>query len=188
MRHICLMKTIKPSSRDAILEAAFITFNDNPGASLADVAKRAGVGRATLHRCFKSREDLMVALARTAQEELGAAVEASVINAQSHTDGLRLTLAAIIPLANRQWFLSHEAFSTDEEVADAYAADIAELHEEIELARAEGSFASDLSTAWIAQVFENLIYAAWTMVRDDHATASQAADMAWRSFMKGVSS
>ena len=181
------MKKIKLSSREAILEAAFQTFNEKPGASLGDVATRAGVGRATLHRHFRSRQDLMVALAQTALEELNDAVGAAAGAAQSHTDGLRLALAAIIPLASRQWFLSHEPVEDDPEIAAAYAADIAELHMEIEHARSEGSFASDLPTRWIAQTYENLIYAAWTMVRDEEATSGQAADIAWRTFMKGVS-
>ena len=181
------MKKIKPSSRDAILEAAFLTFNDKPGASLGEVADRAGVGRATLHRYFSSRNTLMVALAQTARREINEAVEAATIDAKTHTDGLRLSLAATIPLANRQWFLSHEQFEGYADVTAAYEADIAELHKEIEAARSEGSFNSDLPTKWIAEAFENLIYAAWTMVREEEATPTQAADMAWRTFMKGVS-
>lgn len=181
------MKKIKPSSRDAILEAAFQTFSQRPGASLGDVAEHAGVGRATLHRHFSSRQVLMVALAQTALEELNEAVDAAVEDAQSHKDGLKLALAAIIPLASRQWFLSHEPVDDDPDIAAAYKADIDELHKEIEAARDEGAFAADLSTKWIAETYENLIYAAWTMVRDEEATPDQAADMAWRTFMKGVS-
>jgi len=181
------MKTIKPSSRNAILEAAFQIFNEKPGASLGDVAERAGVGRATLHRHFSSRQTLMVALARTALKELDVAIEAATAGAQSHTEGLRLSLAAIIPLASRQWFLSHEPVEDDPEIAAAYAAGIAELREEIEAARTEGSFAADLPTKWIAETYENLIYAAWVMVREEEATPSQASEMAWRTFMNGVS-
>lgn len=129
----------------------------------------------------------MTALAQTALKELNDAVEAATMDAQSHTDGLRLSMAAIIPLANRQWFLSHELFDDGAEVTAAYKADIAELHKEIEAARSEGSFSPDLSTKWIAETYENLIYAAWTMIREEEATPSQAADMAWRTFMKGVS-
>ncbi|MEM7465003.1 MAG: TetR/AcrR family transcriptional regulator [Pseudomonadota bacterium] len=180
------MQKIKPSSRDAIIEAAFQTFGQRPGASLGTVAERAGVGRATLHRHFSSRHDLMVALAQIAIKELNEAVDAATADAKSHTDSMRLALGAIIPLASRQWFLSHETVEDDPEIAAAYESDIAELHTEIEAAMAEGGIAADLSTEWIAEVYLNLIYAAWTMVRTEEATPSQAADMAWRTFMKGV--
>ncbi|MEM1316029.1 MAG: helix-turn-helix domain-containing protein, partial [Pseudomonadota bacterium] len=59
MRHLCLMSNIRLSSRDAILEAAFQLYARRPDASLAEVAQRAGVGRATLHRHFGSREALI---------------------------------------------------------------------------------------------------------------------------------
>ncbi|MEM7215568.1 MAG: TetR/AcrR family transcriptional regulator [Pseudomonadota bacterium] len=181
------MKKIKLSSRKAIIEAAFQTYSQRPGASLGDIAEYAGVGRATLHRHFSSRKELMAALAKTAIEELNECVEAATIGAQSHTEGLKLALAAIIPLANRQWFLSHEPVDDNQEIVAIYEAHIAELHSEIEAARAEGTFAPDLSTRWISEVYENLIYTAWTMVREDEATSSQAAEIVWRIFMKGAS-
>ncbi len=186
MRHICLMNTIRPPSRDAIIEAAFQTFSRRPSASLADVAANAGVGRATLHRHFQSREALMVELARVALDELDTAVDEAVKDAETHTDGLRLALIAIIPLADRQWFLAHEPVERDPSVAEAYKAGLDELAEEIEAARGEGTFARDIPTRWIAESYENLIYAAWTMVRDGDATPAQAADLAWRTLTAGL--
>ena len=179
------MTKLKLTSRDAIIEAAFQVFNLTPGASLAEIADHAGVGRATLHRHFSARQDLMNALSETARDELNAAVDAAVEDAVSHTDGLRRALSAIIPLANRQWFLSHDFGQTP---SDRDAADHLELLNAIKAAQQEGNIAADLPPAWIAEVYDNLIYAAWTMVRKEEATPKQAADLAWRSFIKGVSS
>ncbi len=180
------MSEIRPSSREAVLEAAFQTFSKRPGASLADVAARAGVGRATLHRHFSSRDSLMVALAKTALEELNAAIEAAVKDTVSHTDGLKRTLGAVIPLADRQWFLSHEPVEQDPGIKAAYERDIRELHAEIDAAKEEGTFAKDVPTRWIAETYENLIYGAWIMVRDGEATPAQSADLAWRTLTKGL--
>lgn len=180
------MDKIRPNSKDAILEAAFQTFSRSPGASLGDVAKHAGVGRATLHRHFSSREALMVALSRTAIEELNAAVDAAVSDAASHTDGLKRALAAMIPLAERQWFLAHEPVPDDPSIVAAYKSDRAELCAEIEVAKKEGAFDAAIPTEWIAETYENLIYGAWAMVRDGKLTASQAADLAWRTFTQGL--
>ena len=180
------MTKIKPSSNEAIIEAAFQLFNEKPGASLTDVAQRAGVGRATLHRHFKSRDTLMVALARTAQDELNEAVETAVAGATTHSEGLKLSLAAIIPLANRQWFLAHEPVDADPEVANAYKADLEELEAEIDAAKEEGTFSKDVPTKWIVQAYENLTYSAWALVRDGEATPNQAADLAWRTLTEGL--
>lgn len=179
------MTKIRPSAREAIIEAAFQTFNRQQGASLGDVAEAAGVGRATLHRYFRSREVLINALALTAIDELKVAVDAAVADAASHTDGLRRALAAIIPLAERQWFLAHEPVEQDPSIAQTYESDQRELRESIEAAKSEGTFATDIPTEWIAITYENLIYGAWTLVRDGHATPGQAADMAWRTLVSG---
>ena len=180
------MNEIRPDTRTAILEAGFELFNERPGASLGDVADRAGVGRATLHRHFASREALMTALALTAMEELNAAVDAATADATSHMQALRLSLDAIIPLAARQAFLASEPVLQDDRIAEAYASDMDELHQSIEAARVEGAFVPDVPTEWIAHSYNALIYAAWEMVREGHATPRQAADLAWRTLTNGL--
>lgn len=180
------METIRPTARAAILEAAFRTFSTSPGASLGDVAEQAGVGRATLHRHFSSREALMVALTHTAIEELNAAVDAAVAEAENHTDGLKRALAATIPLADRQWFLAHEPVMHDASVAAACKSDRDALCAAIDAAKSEGTFDPAVPTPWIAETYETLIYGSWARVRDGDLTASQAADLAWRTLTHGL--
>lgn len=180
------MNKIRPNTYDAILEAGFDTFSQKPGASLDQVAKRAGVGRATLHRHFSSREDLMVALALKAMDELNQAVNEATKDAQSYSEGLRLALTAIVPLSNRQWFLAHEPVENNPEIAKAYLKEQQELIQDIQAAKREGTFANNVPDQWIAQSFENLIYTAWAMVRSGEATNKQAADLAWRTLTVGL--
>ena len=185
MIQLCLMRDTDVS-RTAILEAAFDLLNRNPSATLAEIATHAGVGRATLHRHFDGRRDLMLALARNATEELDAAVEAATAGAQTHTEGLRLALEAMIPLATRQWFLATDPIARDPEVAGALAEEKRLLKAEIDAARAEGAFAPQFTTEWIAETYEALLFAAWALVRDGEATPKQAALMAWTTFSNGL--
>lgn len=180
------MNKIRPNTRDAIIEAAFLTFADNPAATLADVAERAGVGRATLHRHFPGRPDLMRALAKIALTELDQAVEEKTAHAMTYEEGFRLSLEAIVPLANRQWFLAHEGVEADEEIGAAYKASLAELRGDVEKAKEEGVFDASVPTAWIAEAYESLIYAAWSLVRSGEATPKQAADLAWHTLTNGL--
>ena len=180
------MKKIRPETRDAIVEAAFLVFNERPTASLGDVAARAGVGRATLHRHFPGRAELMRALALTAMEELDRAVDAATADADNYEDGFRLALHAMVPLAARQWFLAQEGGEADPEIAAAYKASRDELRRDVEAAIAEGVFAADIPAAWAVAAYENLTYAAWTLVRDGEATPKQAADLAWRTMARGL--
>lgn len=169
-----------------ILEAGFTVFSANPTATLADVAEEAGVGRATLHRHFKGREDLMAALAMQAMRELDAAVTAATQNAPSYTEALRLSLVAAIPLADRQMFLANEPLDHVPDVLEEYDRQLDELIEAIDAAKDEGGFDRNVPTAWIAQAFETLTYAAWTVVRDGDATAADAAALAWRTLQSGI--
>ncbi|TCK99969.1 TetR family transcriptional regulator [Shimia isoporae] len=171
---------------EAILEAAFSVFEETPTATLADVAARAGVGRATLHRHFSGREELMSALAVQAMRDLDKVFEEATTEAESYTDALRLGLAAMIPLASRAHFLEDwTSAETPELIAEADRQK-AEMIHAIDQAKSEGGFAPEVPSAWIAESFDALLYAAWEMVKADEATAKQAADLAWRTLTNGV--
>ena len=66
------------------------------------------------------------------------------------------------------------------------AAETAELLDTIDHAKSEGTFDPHIPSRWIATAYENLIYAAWTLVRDGEATPKQAADFAWRNLTTGL--
>ena len=69
------------ATRDEVLAAAQRHLNVDPRASMAVLAAAAGVGRATLHRHFASRDDLLHELGtreldtETAAATLGVAVK-----------------------------------------------------------------------------------------------------------------
>jgi len=172
-------------SEIAIREAGFAVLSRKPGASLSEVAVAAGVGRATLHRHFASRSDLVTALARLALTELDQAVEAATQDAASYWDALQLTMQAVIPLAHRHMFLVQEDIH-DPDIQAAFEQDAQELRDLIDAAKTEGAIRSDLPTEWVAQAYEHLIYAAWEMIRREEATPRQAKDLAWAQFSEGA--
>ncbi|WP_299297530.1 TetR/AcrR family transcriptional regulator [uncultured Tateyamaria sp.] len=174
------------SSKSTILEAGFDLLSRNPGASLAEIAAHAGVGRATLHRHFTGRADLVAEMALVASSELNTAVDAAVQDAPTYAEGLRVAFRAMLPLAQRYMFLGTEPVEQDPRVAATYAAETAELYSDIDAAKAEGAFDTDVPTAWIAQAYENLLYASWAMVAAEEATPNQAADLAWRTLTTGL--
>lgn len=173
-------------SRAAILEAGFAAFAADPSASLADVAAAAGVGRATLHRHFSGRDDLLRAMALQALEDLAQAVDTQTSGATSHTDALRMALAALVPLGPRNWFLGQDALWKDPEVFAVRQRQQAEMAALVDAAKAEGGFARDVPTDWILASFDALLFAAWEQVRDEVLTPRQASDLAWRTLTTGL--
>lgn len=65
MRHLCIVVTMKTPDEprdgrvDHLLGAALVLLNADASASMAEIAAAAGVGRATLHRHFATRDDLI---------------------------------------------------------------------------------------------------------------------------------
>lgn len=178
--------TKRPTTREAIVEAAFDLLSANPGASLGDIARHAGVGRATLHRQFASRDELISALAHQALDELNTAADQAAEGAETYLEAFERGLKAIIPLANRQLLLDHENPERDPSVAAAYRASRDQLIADIKAAQDAGEIRADQPPIWIATLFDGVTYAAWSLIREEELTQTQASQLAWESLLKGI--
>jgi len=181
-----MIDSIRIPAREAIIQSAFTVLGKNPRATLADVAARAGVGRATLHRHFASREDLTRELALLASKQMDRAVDAACAPAQSYSDAVRLALRALIPLGDRRWFLTIDLFADDPELQAEFARQNQETTELIDAAKHEGLFDKTVPTSWIVQAFDHLLFAGWEGVSAGELTEDQAADLAWRTLVHGL--
>src|SRR5260370_32774823 len=83
---------------EVILQAAREVFLDDPGAPIAAVAGRAGVGIGALYHRYASKEDLLRTLCRNGQEiylaEIKRALAAAAGPSTANTASLRRVLAA----------------------------------------------------------------------------------------------
>jgi AcrR family transcriptional regulator len=93
---------------DAIVDAARRTFSADPDASMQQVAVAAGLHRATVHRHFASRDELVDALRRRAFEESLAALRDARTEDGPAIDGLRRATLALVAVADR-WQLARYA-------------------------------------------------------------------------------
>ena len=181
-----MTNSIRPSTRDAIIDAAFAVFSKDPSAALSEVATLAGVGRATLHRHFASREELIRQLAKIANEEMDQAVEAACADVASYSEAARLSLQALIPLGDRFGFLELEPLDDDPDLKSAYDRQKRETEEMVEAAKGEGLIDPAVPTSWVVQAYDHLLYAGWESVKAGETTPEQAADLAWRTLTTGL--
>ncbi|MEM6413364.1 MAG: helix-turn-helix domain-containing protein [Pseudomonadota bacterium] len=181
-----MSNSLRPTTKDAIIEAAFAILSRDPSAALSDIADQAGVGRATLHRHFASRDDLVRALALIAIEEMDDAAEAACENTISYAEAFQNMLTALIPLGDRHGFLAREPIDDDPDIATAFERQQSEMDTMVAEAKAEGLFDKSVPTSWITQAFDHLLYAAWESVKSGETPHQQAADLAWRTLTIGL--
>ena len=163
-------------SIEAIVQAAAECLGRNPGASLSEIARAAGVGRVTLYAHFSSRAEV-----------IDAAMSRALDRGNEALDAVDLTGDPLLALARyieAGWHLVDEARSL---LAAAQrelpAGRIRELHAgpatrvEALLARgrAEGTFRTDLPVAWMVNVLHAIMHGAAEEIRAGRLTSEHAA-------------
>ena len=178
------MDSLRLSSLDAIRRAGFELLTANPGASLAEVAERAGVGRATLHRHFPARTDLLRSLAIEALDATDAAC-AHLDQAPTGAAALAWMFEALVPLGAPYAFLAR--YDTDDpEVVGRYQAQVASLGGLVEALRSEGHVRPDVPEAWATAVISDAIWTAWSLVAKGEIAPRVAAKLATDTVLHGL--
>jgi len=149
---------------DALLDSAAMTLARSPAASLADVARDAGMSRTTLFTRYPTREALLEALALDALDKVEAAYTDAGVAAVGAdlVSVLTLLVERLLPLGPRMVFLLRER-SLDEnaEVTSRYVALEEPLVALLASARDDGVLRTDLSLVWQSAALTALVYAAW---------------------------
>ncbi len=180
-------QALQPMTRQGLMNAAGAVLARNPGAAMADIAKEAGVGRATLYRHFPTREDLIRALVLESLHQIDEATQQIPVDRLSAAQVLAEIVEAIVPLGDRFRFLSSEPIVlNDPEIKAAYDRQLDELGDLIEAMKAEGSLDRAVPTAWVVAAIDALVYAAWHAVDDGAVARRDAAALTFRTIMQGL--
>ena len=178
-------KALRPPVREAVIDAAIDTLARNPGASLSEIAARAGVGRASLHRHFPSRGVLVAAITRQCMDEIDAATDEAVEGARTASERLSRMLEAVIPLGDRYHFLAAEAFD-DASLKARYEADLEWLGSLVDELEAEGVVAPDVPRGWAVANIDAQIWLAWSQIAAGKLAPADAAGLAFRTLLQGL--
>ncbi|GAA1848468.1 TetR/AcrR family transcriptional regulator [Asanoa iriomotensis] len=161
---------------DAIAAAAADCLSRDPEASVADIAKAAGVGRVTLYGHFPSRAELVDAAVARAITDGHAVLDAVDLDGDPRAALARLVDASW-ELVNRFRSLLLAAQRT------LPPGRIQELHQEpadrmrrlLERGRAEGVFRTDLPTSWLITTMQNVMHGAADEINADRLKSADAA-------------
>lgn len=176
-------------TKEKMLSLAMFILAKNPKASLNEIAEAAEVGRATLFRYFKSRNQLLHELVVEADDKLEKATRPIIEKKLSARDTLEEFIRVLVPLGASFHFLNSEQISSENSgIADLYRNQLLRLKELSQRLKSEGIVAPDIPLAWIAAVLDNLIYTAWITVSEGDIAPNDAPGLVLRSFLTGLAS
>jgi AcrR family transcriptional regulator len=157
-----------------ILDAALDALASDPEASMAEIARRAGVVRATIYVHFPTREALIEAVTRRAISEASEAIEAVKPDEGDPADALRRVVAAAWRTLGR----FHALVELNTRLPHS---DLRHIHEPvlavfeplIERGQRDGTFRSDVPSAWHLAMLLALVHAASGELRAGRLTPAQ---------------
>jgi TetR/AcrR family transcriptional repressor of mexCD-oprJ operon len=164
---------------ERILDAAVDALTDDIDASMTEVARRAGVARATVYVHFPTREALIDAVRERAFSEVGAVIADAAPDQGEPAEALRRVVAAAWRKLGRYHALVAitTAAQTPEELHERHAAALGPLLPLIRRGQDSGAFRGGAPALWHIGMAMALIHAASAEVRAgriDEAAAEQA--------------
>ncbi|SMF24159.1 transcriptional regulator, TetR family [Streptomyces sp. Amel2xC10] len=151
--------------RDHVLRSAAALLTRKSTATMDEVARTAGISRATLHRHFAGRDALVRALESLGIEECEAALDAARLDDGPARDAVRRLVRAIEPAAGLLAFLYTENQLFEGEEQNAGWTRIDERVESLfRRGQSDGEFRIDLAPAWLTEAFYGLLASgAWAV-------------------------
>ncbi|HEX5994423.1 MAG TPA: helix-turn-helix domain-containing protein [Jiangellales bacterium] len=168
----------------ALLEAAADALARTPRASMAQVARAAGLARATLYRHFSSRKELVAAIRAEALVRAADAIAESRPEEGTALEGLRRAVEALALLGVRFRALLLEGADLDVTFLQQRAEVLAPLQAVVRRGQEAGLIRSDLAPEWVVTAMASLLVAG---VRTSTDTGDgRVADIVFSTLTNGV--
>ncbi|MFI7638860.1 TetR/AcrR family transcriptional regulator [Nonomuraea sp. NPDC049400] len=146
----------------AILEAGARLLSADPTASVADVAKAAGVGRVTLYGHFPSREALVDAVLDHAVDVAETVLADESIDTAPAPEAMAGLLRSSWELLDRhrRLFLAADRVLATERIREHHDRPLRRVERLIARGQHDGDFRTDLPLAWLVTTFFSIIHSA----------------------------
>jgi TetR/AcrR family transcriptional repressor of mexCD-oprJ operon len=164
---------------EAVLDAAERLLQGGEQATIAAVAKEAGVSRVTVYAHFHTREELLEAVVARAVARAGKALKAAKADDGAPPEALRrLVVVSWQELAKHQAIArAAEADLSPAAQRRSHSASRAPFRKLIKRGRLEGDFRDDVPEDWLVTVVHALMHAAVEEVREHRVDPDTAGNL-----------
>ncbi|KFC21523.1 TetR/AcrR family transcriptional regulator [Epilithonimonas lactis] len=181
-------------TKDRIIEAAISVFNQDHSAPLQKVADRAGITRRTLHRYFKDREELVA----ICELEMEISCKKAMISAIKSSDDaftrLKNILFAGVDCGAKYSFFyklhQEEGYyhnANDKDCSD-YDYIFQSFRSTIQQLQDKNVVNKSMTVKWIQHLHAGIINSSVNASSSGELDQKTIKDLAWQSFIKGISS
>lgn len=161
-------------SEARILDAAVEALARDPDASMAEIARRADVVRATVYVHFPTREALIAAVTERAMSEVVDVIVGAQPERGAPADALRRVVTeAWRTLGRYHALVAINTRLPDAELHQRHGAVLAALESLIERGQRAGSFRNDVPVSWHLSMLVALIHAASAELRAGRLPAEE---------------
>ncbi|MEU3498354.1 TetR family transcriptional regulator [Kitasatospora cineracea] len=175
------------TDRDSVLEAAVGILSRRPTAHLDEIARAAGISRATLHRIFPGREALILEVGALGLRRFSAALDTARVEEGNAEAALRRLVDAVVPDAALCAFLAGENQLYDhEEINDLWELQDARVRALFLRGQQEGVFRVELSAAWLSEAFFDLVAGIGWAVQEGRLAPRESAFSLAELFLGGA--
>lgn len=177
--------------KEAVLDSAIKILLENSAASMQEIASAAGIGRATLHRYYPSRDDLINELVLLVFSEAEQRVRECRLHEGEALEALERLIVSFVTMGHRFHFLLDDRnFRLDEKIEAEIKRREKYLDEEIEnlfrRGQQEGLLRQDMPLKWLNEVLTAIFIAAWQNIRDGYIAVREAPKLVLTTFLSGL--
>ncbi|KQV14581.1 MULTISPECIES: TetR/AcrR family transcriptional regulator [unclassified Kitasatospora] len=175
------------TDRDSVLEAAVGVLSRRPTAHLDEIARAAGISRATLHRIFPGREALIREVGALSLRKFATALDTAAIDTGDPQAALRRLVDAVVPDAALCAFLAGEnQLFDDPEINELWEIQDERVRSLFLRGQQEGVFRIELSAGWLSEAFFDLVAGVGWAVQDGRLAPRDSAYSLAELFLGGA--
>jgi AcrR family transcriptional regulator len=175
------------TDRESVLLAAVALLARQPTAAMDEIARAAGISRATLHRLFPRRDALIREIGALALVRMDAALDTATIDEGDPVDAVRRLADAVIPDAHLVAFLAGESrLFDDDEITDSWDRMDARVAALFLRGQQSGAFRVELPASWLSEAFFDLLAGVGWAVQDGRLAPRDSTRALTELFLGGA--